>query len=331
MVETGMTRLKATCLSAVLMLPLGFGLANAKDVAGSKDHPLVGRYTGSEISSYKTHAFEEAFLLAAPLDNEGVSAAMAGRDTGPSWRKVEGTLTEIRYDQPEGRSSLEIIRNLRESLTAKGFEVTFACDDAECFSGSQNDPYLLGWTVDSSQQNGRYTGHARYLLAHMTGPRGEVWASVLAGDAGDKASVFVKVVEAKAMDSGQVVFVDAGAMSKALGSQGRVALYGIQFDTGKDVPKPESGRTLDEIASLLKSSPGLKLIVTGHTDNQGAFDFNVDLSRRRAASIVSILTGRYGIGADRLTPFGAGMASPIASNGDDGGRAKNRRVELVER
>lgn len=73
------------------------------------------------------------------------------------------------------------------------------------------------------------------------------------------------------------------------------------------------------------------MVVAGHTDAKGAFDYNVDLSRRRAGAVVADLTARYGIAADRLVPFGAGMAAPIASNDDETGRAKNRRVELVKR
>jgi outer membrane protein OmpA-like peptidoglycan-associated protein len=68
----------------------------------------------------------------------------------------------------------------------------------------------------------------------------------------------------------------------------------------------------------------------GHTDNQGKSDYNVGLSKRRAASVVTELTGKYGIAATRLDAFGCGMYSPVASNAAEEGRAKNRRVELVE-
>jgi outer membrane protein OmpA-like peptidoglycan-associated protein len=73
------------------------------------------------------------------------------------------------------------------------------------------------------------------------------------------------------------------------------------------------------------------VVVTGHTDSQGGFDHNVDLSRRRAAAIVAILTRDFGIAPARLTPFGAGMAAPVSTNENDAGRAQNRRVEIVRR
>ncbi len=321
----------AVAVLLVALASLPGAVASAKDAAGSKDHPLVGRYAGSEIVFYDAKAFDAASLLKAPLDNAAVTAAMAGNDTGASWMRAEGRVTRIRYDEPSGRSSLEILANLRDALLAKGFQPVFACEDATCFSGSQNDAYLLGWAVDGAQQNFRYAGHARYLLARLSRPAGDVDVALLVGEANGTATAFVTVVEAKPMDTGKVVFVDSGAMAKALQGTGRVALYGIHFDFDKDVPLPDSRRTLDEIAKLLRAEPDLKLVVTGHTDNRGDFAYNVELSRRRAASIVADLTGHYGIAAARLIAFGAGMAAPIASNADETGRAKNRRVELVAR
>lgn len=303
--------------------------AFGKDAAGSKDHPLVGRYKGSEIAFYAARDFDKTAFLKAPLD--GTTATAAGAHHGAEWLELAGRETQIRYDGPAGRSSIEVIENLKAGLVGKGFAVEFECADAECFSGPQNDPYLLGWAVDGSQENGRYADHARYLLASLERPEGKVYAAILVGETVGRLSEYVQVLELKPMETGKIEFVDAGAMQKALAATGRVALYGIFFDTDKDAPKPESKPTLEQIAKLLKADPTLKVIVAGHTDNQGAFDYNVDLSRRRAAGIIAALAADYGIAKDRLTAFGAGMAAPAATNATDEGRAKNRRVELVER
>ena len=104
---------------------------------------------------------------------------------------------------------------------------------------------------------------------------------------------------------------------------------GSYFDTDKDTVKAESQPTLAEIAKLLNSDPALRLHVVGHTDNQGKPDYNLDLSRRRAASIVAELTAKYGVPATRLDAFGCGLYAPVASNEAEEGRAMNRRVELV--
>lgn len=320
--------MKRVALSVLAMFLATAG-ALAKDAPGSKDHPLVGRYKGAEASFYATRDFNGVEVLKAPLD--GATATDTGERRGAEWLKLEGRETRIRYDGPAGRSSLEVIENLKAGLAGKGFAVEFECADADCFTGKQNDPYLLGWAVDGAQHNGRYADHARYLLASLDRAEGKAYVSLLVGEAGGTVSEYVHVVELKPMETGKIVFVDAGAMRKALSATGRVALYGIFFDTDHDIPKPESKPTLEQIAKLLKAEPALKLVVAGHTDNQGAFDYNVDLSRRRANGVVEALVGQFGIARDRLTPFGAGMASPAAPNGNEADRAKNRRVELVER
>jgi OmpA-OmpF porin, OOP family len=322
--------MRRAALAAALLL-LAPAASRANDVAGSKDFPLVGRYQGSQISFYNRKDFDEAWLLKAPLDAAAISNNSASAHGGAEWQKQQGRVTAIRYDGPEGRSSLEIMTNLQDAMAAKGFKAIFACADEECFAGNLRDSYLLGWNVDEAQENGRYAGHARYALSSLERPEGTVYVAMLVGEAGSNSTVFLRIVEAKPMESGKVVVVDADAMQKSLDASGRVALYGIFFDTDRDVLKPESKPTLEQIAKLLKANAALKLIVTGHTDNQGAFDYNVDLSRRRAAAVVAALVGQYGIGRDRLTPFGAGMAAPAASNETDDGRAKNRRVELVEK
>ncbi len=119
-------------------------------------------------------------------------------------------------------------------------------------------------------------------------------------------------------------------MNQSIHDSGKVALYGLYFDTDKDAIKPESQPTLAEIAKLLNSQPALRLRVVGHTDNQGKTDYNLDLSRRRAASVQRELSGKYSVSAGRLDTFGCGAHSPIASNEVEDGRAKNRRVELVQ-
>ena len=67
----------------------------------------------------------------------------------------------------------------------------------------------------------------------------------------------------------------------------------------------------------------------GHTDNQGGLESNFDLSKRRAAAVKDMLVKQYGIAADRLTANGVSYLAPVSTNGNDAGRGKNRRVELV--
>ncbi|MEO8011756.1 MAG: OmpA family protein, partial [Dokdonella sp.] len=89
--------------------------------------------------------------------------------------------------------------------------------------------------------------------------------------------------------------------------------------------------TLEEIAKLLRDDASLHLTVVGHTDAKGANDYNLDLSRRRAANVSAALVSGYSVDRERLQSRGAGAGEPVASNDDEEGRAKNRRVELVRR
>ena len=141
--------------------------------------------------------------------------------------------------------------------------------------------------------------------------------------------VQLDIVEAKPMETNMVT-VSAGEMATGIATAGSVALYGILFDTNSATVKPESMPTLEEVAKLLKTQPTLRLLVVGHTDNVGTFEFNMDLSQRRAASVVQTLTSKFALDPKRLTPVGVSFASPVASNRTEEGKAKNRRVQLVE-
>ncbi len=138
----------------------------------------------------------------------------------------------------------------------------------------------------------------------------------------------LNIIEEQAME--QVIVADAEALFKEISLTGKVAVYGIYFDTGKAVVKPESDPALEEIVKLLTNQTGLKIYVVGHTDSVGAFDYNMNLSQKRAEAVVQVLVSRFSVAADRLKPYGVGPLVPSTSNRSEDGRAKNRRVELVE-
>jgi outer membrane protein OmpA-like peptidoglycan-associated protein len=128
----------------------------------------------------------------------------------------------------------------------------------------------------------------------------------------------------------QEVVADAKTMAQDISTAGKVAIYGIYFDFNKADVKPESDSTLKEIAKLLSQNPNLKLYVVGHTDNVGGFDYNMKLSQARAEAVVRVLTNQYKVNSNRLKSHGVGPLAPVTSNKTEQGRAKNRRVELVE-
>jgi outer membrane protein OmpA-like peptidoglycan-associated protein len=139
----------------------------------------------------------------------------------------------------------------------------------------------------------------------------------------------LNIVEEASMT--QDIVADASSMAQDIKLTGKVALYGIYFDFNEAIVKAESDATLKEIVKLLNQNSKLKLYVVGHTDNVGSMNANMDLSQRRAQAVVQVLTTKHGIAKARLEAYGVGPLCPAASNSTDEGRAKNRRVELVER
>ena len=105
------------------------------------------------------------------------------------------------------------------------------------------------------------------------------------------------------------------------------AMSGIQFENGKATIKKNSYKILNDIAKIFIDNSNYIVEVQGHTDNVGKYDYNVDLSERRAQSVRTYLI-KQGVPAERLSAHGYGPDKPIADNKTKAGRAQNRRVEF---
>ena len=139
----------------------------------------------------------------------------------------------------------------------------------------------------------------------------------------------VIVAEPAPVVLGQVV-VNTDQLRSSLASEGKIALYGLYFDTAKADIKPESKPQLDEMARLLMTDKSLKVTIVGHTDNEGSQQINLTLSKRRAEAVAAALTSQYHVEAGRVRAEGVAALAPVATNRNEAGRAKNRRVEMVE-
>src|SRR5690625_925333 len=318
-----------TGIAMLIMTGAGLGgIARSADIPGSADHALVPRYEGSEIVAYDTQAFTQKAFARAAIKQGG------GLDQNPdSALRLEGRHHAITYRAPADRSSLEVIRNYQAALQDAGFSVVFSCSQAECGGRSFNHAmsprnYYMGF--------GEYHTDQQYLLARLERPEGDVYAGIYvvlnkAGGGPDqnRSMIQLEVMELRPMEE-RMVTMTALEMNNDLAVDGRVALYGILFDLDKDTMRPDSRSQLEEIATLLKDNASLKVLVVGHTDAQGDRQYNRELSLRRARSVVSSLVQEFGIDATRLTAGGVGMAAPVASYRTEEGRARNRRVELVD-
>jgi OmpA-OmpF porin, OOP family len=161
-----------------------------------------------------------------------------------------------------------------------------------------------------------------YTIFKATRDGVEVWVELVTLNPKDFT---MTIIERTAMQ--QVIM--ANEMAAALDKDGFIALD-IHFATGKAEILPESRPIIDEIVSLLKNRPRLRIGVEGHTDNTGTPAFNNALSNARAKAVVEAIAAA-GISPNRLDPMGYGQERPVADNRTEDGRAKNRRVELVKR
>ncbi len=118
-------------------------------------------------------------------------------------------------------------------------------------------------------------------------------------------------------------------MRNRLIKDGKIVSYGIQFDVNSDKLKPESYATLKEIADILKENPTIRIKVVGHTDSDGDEASNLDLSKRRGASVKNELVTKFGCDAARLETDGKGESEPLIDNNSAVNKAKNRRVEFI--
>ena len=277
-------------LAALAITSTAFGMA---DKPGSKDYPGLTRPQGYYITSYQELRFDTfAFRVA--------------EDSKEKKQDVEGHRYSFRYDYDSQRdpakgpmpSALEVIRNYQNAAGAVGGKVMFE-------EGSGGDRYTTVQFVKG--------GNEVWMALHVVANGG----------------VFnMEIVEKQAMQ--QEVTLNAAAMASSISNTGSVAIYGINFDTAKSEIKPESEPAIGEIAKLLTNNPTLKVYIVGHTDMVGDVASNLKLSQARAQAVVTALETKHGIAASRLLAFGAGPYAPVASNKTEEGRAKNRRVELVE-
>jgi len=113
-------------------------------------------------------------------------------------------------------------------------------------------------------------------------------------------------------------------------TEGRLTTYGITFDVNKADIKPESHGTLNDIATVLKENPAVKVKIIGHTDSDGDDALNLSLSKLRAESVKNELSSKFGVEASRMETEGAGESKPVASNDTPVNKAMNRRVEFIK-
>ncbi|MDA8130362.1 MAG: OmpA family protein [Elusimicrobia bacterium] len=287
-----------------------------------------------------------AMQLAGPVEGSAVihgEAAEFGRykfAAGPEAKgaiakvtPVEG-MTSSQLYKAEGKTPFAVFSVYKKFFAENGYETVYSCEAKACGQGFKDAWYGLnpfaedyGWNNSAPLTKGAPETQF-YIAAKKANPAGNVYVSVYVNSGWWNYPVYrLDVAKEAPLGAG---IVKAEKIAEAMKREGRIAFYGILFDSGSSAIKPESGPVLDQIAAFLKASPGEKFYVVGHTDDEGDLQANMKLSDDRAQAVLKDLQGR-GVAAAALSAHGAGPLSPVASNATEEGRKLNRRVEIVRR
>ncbi len=219
---------------------------------------------------------------------------------------IEGRKIVIRYEHQNANdrdvkkpSYLQILRNYSFAIEEAGGEILF---------------------------EHRNSDYGYYFFKTPEGK--EVWVEITtAPDIGRRYTL--TIVEREPIQ--QDIVIEADLIKEKIQLEGRIAIYGIYFDTGKSDIKPESKESMDQIAEFLKNNPEINCWVVGHTDSDGSFEINSELSLKRAEAVAAYLIGNYSISKERLFAQGVGPLAPVSTNDTEEGKKLNRRVELVKK
>ena len=291
-------------------------LEKEKEAKAEEAKDIAPIYPGSSCHYDDKIGYEE-FFVGIGLTPDGNSDI----------KKIEGYIRHRFCYAPSGRSQLDIIKNYEEAILKV---------DGMIFPESNKKESVAAFIK---------TGHPshygdKYEYIQLPSYAGKYLSGIISIDAVDHyicvvtATVDSKVVyslvtiETKPMDKGMISLenLDAGLVAK-----GHIAIYDIYFETGKSEIKGESYDALNTIAEFLKAHTDKQYFVVGHTDNVGDFEANITLSNERANAVVKSLIVDHSVNKEQLKPYGVGPVAPVSSNSTDEGKAKNRRVEIVER
>lgn len=268
----------------------------------AREHPLLKFYPQASVMEYVSKEFDSVEIVT------GYNRAAAE----PATKSVlEGRITHYYYSHKPNTSALEIVRQYESALKKAGFQTIVAGKGATTpgIEDINADDAFGAFRLD---RGGKPVAYIQVIAGYNGGP--------------DNPESKVVIVEPKAME--QKLEANAEAWFDELSKSGRIAVYGINFETGKTTLRPDAERMLQEVRKLASSHPELKLLIEGHTDNVGGPAANRKLSEDRAAAVKSWLAA-HGVKPAQLTTTGLGDSRPVADNASEEGRARNRRVELV--
>ena len=311
-------------LAFILGVVLGAGVAVAQQID-------PGAPVGAERTLQLDRDFDSYALPIGPIRPGGI-----GTET------VQGQVawSAFRLDD-ETVSTSAVISGYRARLHGQGFETIFECQGETCggfdfrFGASVLPPPAMLLDVRDfaqlSVQRAEPAGYASILVSRV---QGRVFVQTVAVVPKQAPAEVTDAPSAPAPGTAQdgpvLLPQDERALLEQLQRDGHVPVNGLSFDTGGATLSEGSREALDLLAQMLTRDSELSVAIVGHSDNVGALDANIALSRRRAESVMRALIER-GVVASQLEARGVGYLAPVTSNATPEGREINRRVELVLR
>lgn len=293
-----MTRSPLNLLLCLLLAPvLTPSPVAAEDASDCVSHPLFNRFPGESLAGCERSSFNKLELYRWIDSSNPAAGEEPFSVEGEYWlyhNPIDPTNGSIRP------SRLELVRNYENAIR---------------------------------EANGTILNSNDRMVVFLIRRAGDAfWGeSGCGGDAEDGTCATITHRVVRVADMEQVVTLTAEQIGSSIADAGKAVFYGIYFDSGQSVIKPESAPTLAEMAKWLQGNPQVRVYIVGHTDMQGDVGQNRTLSRARAEAVVNALVTEYGLSLERLAAEGAGPFAPVSNNTTEQGRAQNRRVEMVLR
>ncbi len=297
------------------------------DKDGCKDYPGISRYKGATIHICSVINYGKFYLgLDEPVKKDYLGHGQFFK----KFMEVKGKIYNIQYLLPLETGILSVYENYKNSLTRAGYNMLYSenfkntCFYREDYYGGDGGPIVKG--VHDFYGN---TCDKDYYYVVFSGVRDSlnIYIALFIGQDGDEVIVNQSVIEAVPLELG---LISADYIAQNIEMTGHSVFYDIHFDTGSAKIDSKSDNQIKQIADYLKKHTDKKYYIVGHTDNVGDFTSNMTLSENRAKAVISELVSKYGVDATQLKPYGVASLAPISSNLTDGGKARNRRVEIVE-
>ncbi|MEL6476842.1 MAG: OmpA family protein [Pseudomonadota bacterium] len=307
--------------AAVLALALA-SPAVAMDLPKALD---AGAPEGAIQTAFADRAFDD---YALPI------AAFGG--TEPATRPIRGRVIWSAFRQDGAESVADVVAAYRARLTGLGFEAVFFCETSGCggfdfrFEAELLPaPGMLFDTADFAQLSMRRAADRSYASVLVSQVLDAVYVqTVLVVEAEVTAELTGSPGVETAPDT-VILPQNEKALYDRLIADGHVPIEGLEFETGGAALSAGSAEALDLLGRLLNRNE-ISVVIVGHSDNVGALEGNLDLSRRRAEAVLRALAER-GVRREQMSASGAGFLAPLTSNATPEGREQNRRVELVLR